>query len=36
MTETYGHPLTLWEEAKEEARQILIQCAKDESNNSLH
>ena len=29
MTETYGHPLTLWEEAKEEARQILIQCAKE-------
>lgn len=30
MTETFDHPLTLWEEAKEEARQILIQCAKED------
>ena len=30
MTETYGHPLTLWEEAKEEARQVLIHCAKED------
>ncbi len=30
MIETHGHPLTLWEEAKEEARQILIQCAKED------
>ena len=30
MTQTYGHPLKVWEEAREEARQILIQCAKDD------
>ncbi len=30
MTETYGHPLILWEKAKEEARLILIQCAKED------
>ncbi|MXY44633.1 MAG: hypothetical protein F4Y50_11375 [Dehalococcoidia bacterium] len=30
MTQTYGFPLEVWEEAKEETRQILIQCARDE------
>ncbi len=30
MTQTFGFPLEVWEEAKEEARQILIQCARTE------
>ena len=30
MTETFGHPLAVWEKAREEARQILIQCAKED------
>ena len=30
MTETYGYGLELWEEAREEARQILIGCAREE------
>ena len=27
MTDTFGHPLEVWEKAQEQARQILIQCA---------
>ena len=29
MTETYGYGPELWEEAREEARQILIRCARE-------
>ena len=30
MTQTYGHPLEEWEQAREEVRRLLIQCAKDD------
>ena len=30
MTKTFGHPLVVWEKAREETRQILIQCAKED------
>ena len=30
MTDTFGHPLEVWEKAREEARQVLIQCAKED------
>ena len=30
MTRTYGHSTEVWDKAKEEARQILIQCAKED------
>ena len=30
MTRTYGHTLEEWEQTREEIRQVLIQCARDE------
>ncbi len=30
MTETFGYPLLIWEKAREEVRQILIRCAKED------
>ena len=30
MTQAYGFPLETWEEAADEARQILIRCARNE------
>ena len=30
MTQTYGFPLKVWEQARDEIRKVLIQCAKNE------